>query len=389
MRMALFIRPLSCRIYLPFLVALGMVCLPTSAQDTASALLPSDPTAFMHQAALSNGLSQAGDHAWHLRASFKIFDDQGNIKDHGTLEEFYVSPTKFKRIYSSSSYSHTMFGTGSGMMYAGDPAGPSPLLRIIRTYLISPLPTDSMIAQWTFTAEQRTYNGASHLCILMNTKSQSDVDPARLAGTFCFNPATLALQTALHETTAISETLDHPVSFQGRSVSGDLEVETAGKINATVHVETIEPITAIDDAIFIPPPDASAHEITMVGVKGDLFGSSPDLRQSAGNGQLSISPGVATGMLVNKVAPVYPPIAKAAGVQGTVVLEALIGKDGQITNLHIVSGPAMLQQAALDAVKSWIYKPYILNGAPVEVRTTVNIIFTLGIPQDKNHPLGK
>ncbi len=94
--------------------------------------------------------------------------------------------------------------------------------------------------------------------------------------------------------------------------------------------------------------------------------------------RVSISAGAAQGMLVSKASPVYPIDAKQAGVQGTVVLSAIIGTDGSINDLQIVSGPDLLQQAAVDAVKQWRYRPYLLNGEPVEVRTTVNIIFTLG-----------
>ena len=79
-----------------------------------------------------------------------------------------------------------------------------------------------------------------------------------------------------------------------------------------------------------------------------------------------------------KRTPIYPPIAKAARVSGTVVLQATISKTGSIENLHVISGPAMLQQAAMDAVKTWRYRPYLLNNEPVEVETTVNVIFTLG-----------
>jgi protein TonB len=82
--------------------------------------------------------------------------------------------------------------------------------------------------------------------------------------------------------------------------------------------------------------------------------------------------------LLNKTAPVYPAIAKAARVSGTVVLQATISKTGTIENLRVISGPAMLQQSALEAVKSWRYRPYLLNGDPVEVETTVNVVFTLG-----------
>ena len=114
------------------------------------------------------------------------------------------------------------------------------------------------------------------------------------------------------------------------------------------------------------------------GVMGSIFGDSGPAVKQAPPKKVNISAGVAVGMLISKVQPIYPPIAKAARVSGTVVLQATISKTGQIENLRVVSGPAMLQQAALDAVKQWRYKPYLLNNEPVEVETTVNVIFTLG-----------
>jgi len=84
------------------------------------------------------------------------------------------------------------------------------------------------------------------------------------------------------------------------------------------------------------------------------------------------------GMITKKVAPEYPAVAKAARVQGTIVLQATISKTGTIQNLRVISGPPLLQQAALDAVQQWQYRPYLLMGQPVEVETTVNVIFTLG-----------
>jgi protein TonB len=78
---------------------------------------------------------------------------------------------------------------------------------------------------------------------------------------------------------------------------------------------------------------------------------------------------------MQRTTPAYPPIAKAARVSGTVVLQATIGRDGTVENLRVVSGPAMLQQAALDAVRQWRYRPYLVSNEPVEVETTVNVIF--------------
>jgi TonB family protein len=103
----------------------------------------------------------------------------------------------------------------------------------------------------------------------------------------------------------------------------------------------------------------------------------PPAQKDAEN-KVNVSPNEIVKNLLTKVAPVYPPEAKAAGVQGTVVLEATISKEGRIENLKVISGPEMLQKASLDAVKNWVYKPYLLNGSPVEVMTKINIIFTLG-----------
>jgi len=114
------------------------------------------------------------------------------------------------------------------------------------------------------------------------------------------------------------------------------------------------------------------------GVTDSMFGSNKPQVKAAAPKKVNISAGVAVGMLLVKTQPVYPPIAKAARVSGTVVLQATISKTGTIEGLRVVSGPAMLQQAAQDAVRQWRYRPYLLNNEPVEVETTVNVIFTLG-----------
>jgi protein TonB len=90
-----------------------------------------------------------------------------------------------------------------------------------------------------------------------------------------------------------------------------------------------------------------------------------------------VSSFVVEGLLINKTIPVYPFIARASRTEGTVVLAAIISKGGTIENLRVVSGSPMLQEAALDAVKTWRYRPYLLNGEPVEVETTVTVIFRL------------
>jgi protein TonB len=93
---------------------------------------------------------------------------------------------------------------------------------------------------------------------------------------------------------------------------------------------------------------------------------------------LPVSTGVLQGMLIAPIRPVYPVIAKAAGVQGTVVVEAVISRTGTIESLRVVSGPQMLQNAALDAIREARYRPFRLNGEPTEVQTTITVNFRLG-----------
>ncbi len=83
------------------------------------------------------------------------------------------------------------------------------------------------------------------------------------------------------------------------------------------------------------------------------------------------------GSLYHRVQPVYPPLARAARIQGEVVLSATISKEGTIENLQVLRGHPMLVKAALDAVSRWRYRPYILNNEPVEVETQITVNFTL------------
>ncbi len=91
--------------------------------------------------------------------------------------------------------------------------------------------------------------------------------------------------------------------------------------------------------------------------------------------KVRVSSGVAQGQLVHQVTPVYPNQARLAGIRGTVVLQAVIGKDGAVQSLHAIRGPSMLVQPALDAVKQWRYKPFAVNGEPAEADVQINVNF--------------
>jgi periplasmic protein TonB len=119
------------------------------------------------------------------------------------------------------------------------------------------------------------------------------------------------------------------------------------------------------------------------GVIGGIISSTsslstvPRLATPAAPKRVRISQGVTRGLLIQKIEPPYPPVARAARVQGQVVLAAIISKTGEIQNLVLVSGHPMLVPAAIDAVKRWRYRPFLLNGEPVEVETTIIVTFQL------------
>lgn len=116
----------------------------------------------------------------------------------------------------------------------------------------------------------------------------------------------------------------------------------------------------------------------MGGVIGGIISSTPVAVPKVATPQrVRVSQGVSQGLLIRKVNPTYPPLARQARIQGTVILRAVISKDGSIENLQLVSGHPMLAPAAIEAVKQWRYKPYLLNGEPVEVDTEVQVNFTL------------
>jgi TonB family protein len=111
----------------------------------------------------------------------------------------------------------------------------------------------------------------------------------------------------------------------------------------------------------------------------DLFHNLPPPPQAAQQTQrIRVGGGVEAASIINRVMPQYPAIAKTAHVSGTIVLHAIIAKDGTVQELTYISGSPLLIKAAIDAVREWRYRPTMLNGEPVEVETTIVVVFNLG-----------
>jgi periplasmic protein TonB len=145
---------------------------------------------------------------------------------------------------------------------------------------------------------------------------------------------------------------------------------------AMIHQEAPPPDVGVTGGVEGGVPGGSA-----AGVLGGIIGGAPGglpAPPPKPSAPLRIGGNVMAGRITHQVTPQYPQIARIAHVSGTVVLHAIIDEHGDITQLQYVSGPALLKESALQAVREWKYAPYQLNGQPVKVDTTISVIFNLG-----------
>ena len=179
----------------------------------------------------------------------------------------------------------------------------------------------------------------------------------------------------------------------------------APRVVAQATARTVSPTTPMVDKAFTAPPHirplsdamkdpgvakngipdiglaSGSNTNNVIGLLLSNLGSTPPVISVTPKPKPAvqrISEGITRGLLLKPITPAYPAIARAAGVRGTVTVSAMISKSGAIESLQVVSGPEMLRSAALDAIRAARYQPYLLNGEPTEVQTTITINFTMG-----------
>ncbi len=175
-----------------------------------------------------------------------------------------------------------------------------------------------------------------------------------------------------------------PAAVQVARIKPTVRLMDAGKLVAPKAIPKEVNIIKEEEL----PPDAGMQGIaggvpggvaggSMGGVLGGVIGVKAPPPPKVTPKRVMVGGNVQAARLVNKVQPLYPPLARQTRISGTVKLHAIIGKDGSVQQLVMVSGHPLLVQAALDAVKQWRYQPTLLNGEPVEVDTEIDVIFSL------------
>jgi TonB family protein len=321
----------------------------------ANSPTPSDPRELLETGRKVNGLTGPDMQPWHLRASYEVFDDVGKSKYKGNYEEWWVSEKQYKRSYQSPEFTQMEYGTESGPLRTGDTHWVGGPVSLLRSALVDPLPGPEQLNNTEPAVADKMFGNTKLRCVSINHKIPHGNAPQPIFPSYCFDLEKPVLRSNLTFNNIYAILFNRVVLFQGRYLGGDVGITHLGKDYLKIHLDQLEPLPLVNAADFQPPADAIV----------------------AAPRRISVSDGVSAGNILTKVQPEYPLEAFAQHIQGTVAMQAIISKSGHITSLSVISGPTELQNAAIEAVRQWAYKPYLLNGEAVEVGTTINVVFSL------------
>lgn len=173
-----------------------------------------------------------------------------------------------------------------------------------------------------------------------------------------------------------AEVRTEPVANPGRRIAAEIVLHQPAAVPSHIAIgNDVTPPPIVSSGAYIPGTSRMAGS----GVFNSLgISTAPMIPKPPANADRTIRLShISEGDLVRKVLPTYPALARSARIQGTVILQAVIGKSGAIENLRLLSGHPMLAPAAIEAVRQWLYRPYVLNGEPVAVETQITVNFSL------------
>lgn len=325
--------------------------------------LPKDPRALLDMAAPLYDFNDPTLKPWHFKATYQLYDENGKPAEQGTFEYWWASPKIFRTTWTRPGASHSDWYTSDGKYSYKRTGGALEYFEYkLQSAFLSPLPKPNDLDPAKIRLDRELepiFAGDKSPCImvvpLMPQHGQLQIVPIGLFPTYCFDPKLPALRASF-SWGAIAMLFNHIVKVQGRYFPEEIQLSEGKRAILTAKVDKVEGLNPLDAAL-IPPTDAKT----------------PNADKAT-----QIAPAVMVGMLVKKKQPVYPQDAKDARVSGEVTLGATIGRDGGIHELRVVSTPwPSLTASALWAVSQWRYQPYLLNGEPVDVETTVNVIYSL------------
>lgn len=347
-----------------YLVVLFLVTAVVGLGQTATSAapdLPKEPREVFAKAAPLYDLGAASLKPWYLKAAYQLYDEKGDAAERGTYEYWWASPQVYRETWSRPSGTHTDWHIADGKHASQSTGEPLKFFEhTLREKLLSPLPDDSDLdaAKYRLDRENVTLGSVKYPCImvipLMPQHGMVQAVPLGLFPTYCFDPHMPVLRISYSFGTLITD-FNKIVKMQDKYLAREINLFEGKRKILSATVDSVTGLSVADPALQPPAnvPVSEAKRVTFAGA-------------------------VAQGLLIKKQIPIYPEDAKQARVSGTVVLRAIIGIDGAIHQLHVVSAPwPSLAASSLQSVSHWQYKPCRFNGELVEVETTVNVVFSL------------
>jgi TonB family protein len=318
----------------------------TQAATAHAAVMPTDPTELMRMAVQVNGLDAPDMKPWHLVTTYQTFDEQGKPKDRGTFEEWWAGPDRFKLSYKSSGFNQVEYRNEKGTFLAGDRKwAPMPESLIVQN-IGSPLQADTKPPYYR--TEGRVGNVLLQ-CLRQGSNSVAEKMPYPV---YCFAQDIPAIRLTIPCDGMISS-FNNIVRFRGQYLAQQVQVTENKHPLLNIDISSLDALDKINDADLAVPTEASAA--------GQLWLPYKIMKDRKLAGGLE-----------------YPPSARSSHIQGVVEVAVTISKDGKVTDTQPMSGPPELQRAATASIKTWSYRPYLLNGEPVEVKTQIDVTFALG-----------
>ena len=309
----------------------------------------------------SAAIEGEGAAPFRLTAKYETFDFMGRPASSGTLQEVFLKPGMRKRTLTEGG-TVDKFSPDDALATVADQAPANGYMeRLLAEALLSPGPSLKDIDAGTLKAKERKFGDVALNCVALDgPKLAGDFQKLQNSHLYCLDEKSPLLRTS-EQQYGLLAVYNKVVKFGDHTISEDMTIQQRGKTRAHVQVVSIVAAPELKESDF--PKEATPAERAPM--------------DSAKKGAVRLGSGVAAGNIINKVNPIYPESAKAKHIAGVVVLSAVIGRDGLIKNLDVISAPADdLAESAIAAVSQWRYKPYLLNGELTEVDTTITVNYS-------------
>jgi protein TonB len=331
---------------LTVLTLVSYSCLASFGQKPQDRLL----TAATHARLDAHGLKP-----WHLKLDVALYDSKGNNPVAGTIDRWNADNGN-RTTFTFGDATRTVLNNGDKFYLSHSGPEVPAMADGVLDAVLRPGPSSHDMETSSPDAEKENFGKVQLDCVML-TESIHHNGPIALGlfPTYCMDLGAPVLRASFN-TGSFSILRNNISEFQGHDVARSLLFVQGQKTHvAEATVSMLE--------TFTPSADQFAPDASMTPAPALLP---------------RIPGGAMAGHILNKVAPIYPVSDRQAHISGTVVLHAIIGRDGHIRYLRPISSPDTdLALASIDAVRQWTYKPYLLNGEPAEVDTTITVNFNL------------